>query len=204
MNLDGRADVLASNHQPDNCTPATSSAVPGRVYALEAPESGDIFGDPWTTRILLDDIRPNPSVPPVSPPGRLAPGRAQVFWPVRFMEGRTKPWIVVGGDEASRVWVLRPTAHGSGSWDYTSSVIFDINDFYGPTASQTPLDEPFGATISTIGGIAWRYDRRGAAGFAEIYIPVFEGQDIHVMSLRPDPWSDRVECVEDRSLSCTP
>ncbi|KAB2897085.1 MAG: VCBS repeat-containing protein, partial [Kofleriaceae bacterium] len=78
---DGRVDILASNHQPDGCTPQTSSPVPGRVFALEQPADSAIFTSPWTTHVLLDDIRSNPTMPGAGAPGRLAPGRAQVFWP---------------------------------------------------------------------------------------------------------------------------
>jgi hypothetical protein len=202
LDRDGRADVLATNHQPDNCGPMTSSAVPGRVYALEPPASGRIFDDPWTTHILLDDIRPNPTPQPVTPPGRLAPGRARAFWPVRIMEYFAKPHIVVGGDEAGKVWVLEPISDDADDWSYRSSVIFDINDFYGPNATQTPLIDPFGVTISTIGTVATRYDRRHLLGHSELYIPVFEGRDIHIMSYRPRPWHGRVDCVAPAALAC--
>ena len=201
LNNDGRADILATNHQPDQCTMATSSAVPGRVYALEMPSSGQIFDHAWTTRILLDDIVPNPSLSGSAPPGRLAPGAAKAFWPIRLWQGFTKPWIVVGGDEASRVWVLKPSKPFDGQdWRYNSAVVFDINDFYGPQTTQTPND--FGVTVSTIGGVAIRYDREHAFGLAEIYIPVFEGRDVHVLSFRRGQRRGRIDCPVDRSLAC--
>jgi hypothetical protein len=203
LDLDGRADILATNHQPDNCTPPTSSAVPGRVYALSQPADGDIFGSDWTTHILLDDIRPNPSTQPISPPGRLAPGRAQAFHPKRAHEGKQKPWIVVGGDEASKVWVLRPRHPGRrGNFEYKASVIFDINEHYGPNTTQTPMLNPFGITISTIGGIAVRYDGEGPSARAELYVPVFEAKDIHVFTFRKGPRHARVSCDESAPLSC--
>ena len=191
---DGRADILASNHQPDGCTPPTSSAVPGRVYALEAP-AGDPFTRPWTTRILLDELRPNPSLPGATPPGRLAPGRAQVFWPIRLMEGVARPWIVVGGDEAGKVWVLRPSTMTRPDWGYQPSVIFDVNDAYGAGTSQTP--RPPGVTYGTVGGIAVRYDRTGwfgMFGFAELYVPVFEAHDVHVLTMRPGHGATPLTC----------
>ena len=202
LNRDGRSDILATNHQPDQCTPARSSPVRGRVYALEAPASGRIFEDPWTTRILLDDIVPNPSLPGTTPPGRLTPGAAKAFWPVRFLEGIAKPWIVVGGDEASRVWVLRPKQpRDPANWLYDSAVVFDINDYYGPGTSQQPNE--FGVTISTIGGVAVRYDRKHLFGLAEIYIPVFEGRDIHILSFRGGPRRPRISCPVDQSIPCS-
>ena len=69
-------------------------------------------------------------------PGRLAPGRVKAFWPVRSMADVLKPWIIVGGDEASKVWVLKPRDQDPNDWKYRSAVIFDINDFYGPNTSQ--------------------------------------------------------------------
>lgn len=203
LNRDGKADILASNHQPDGCSPMTSSEIPGRVYALEQPESGDLFADEWTLRILLDDVRPNPSLPPIQAPGRLAPGRAQAFHPVRYSESFTKPWIVVGGDEASKVWVLQPSdLFDSGNWDYDAAVVFDINDFYGPGTTQTPQADPFGITVSTIGGVAVRYDQPGPFAAAELYIPVFEGKEIHVLSYRPSFTAERIECPKAEALEC--
>ncbi len=204
LNRDGKADILATNHQPDNCSPPTSSQVPGRVYALEQPASGAIFEAEWTTHILLDDIRPNPSTQPVQAPGRLAPGRAQAFHPVRHAEGSSKPWIVVGGDEAGKVWLLEPTqVFNSSSWEYDSAVIFDINDHYGPGTTQTPMADPFGITVSTIGGIAVRYDQPGYFGFAEIYVPVFESKEIHVFSYRPRFGEQTIECPAEEKVACT-
>ncbi|MCG8418089.1 MAG: hypothetical protein MJE77_09130 [Proteobacteria bacterium] len=203
LNLDGKADILATNHQPDNCSPATSSEVAGRVYAYEQPASGDIFGDEWPLHILVDDIRPNPSLPPVNSPGRLAPGGAHTFYPVRYMKDVVKPWIVVGGDEASKVWILRPRQLlDSTDWEYQAAVVFDINDVYGPDTTQTPLNDPFGVTISTIGSVAVRYDRRDAFGFAELYIPVFEGKEIYVLSYRPDLSSTPIQCPADHRAEC--
>lgn len=203
LDLDGRHDILATNHQPDGCLPFTSSAVPGRVYALEQPASGDLFGDAWTLHILKDDIRPNPSVAPVSPPGRLAPGRAQAFWPHRALEGAQKPHIVVGGDEAGKVWILtasHPTRPGD--WEYESAVVFDINEHYGPNTTQTPMQSPFGIKIGTIGGIGIRYDRDHEGGFTELFVPVFEAGDIHRFSFRPGPAHERVTCSADVPLAC--
>lgn len=199
LNNDGRMDILATNHQPDGCTFPTMSAVPGRVYALTQPASGDIFGDAWETHILLDNIRPQPSLPPFSPPGRLAPGHAFAFQPHAMFEGRRRPHIVVGGDEAGKVWILRPTSADPEDWNYESAVIFDINDAYGANTTQTPMFDPFGITISTIGQVAVRHD---AFGFAEIYVPVFEARDIHVFSYRPSMGASRVQCPADVNLSC--
>ncbi|WP_338846774.1 VCBS repeat-containing protein [Massilia sp. W12] len=183
LNRDGRPDILASNHAPDNCTSATSSAIPGRVYALEMPTDRNVFVSPWRTRILLDNIRPNPSLAGTTGSGRLAPGKAQVFWPTKSQQSTSKPQIVVGGDEAGKVWILRAQSSFSTNWTYDTALVFDLNATYGANATQTPMaDGPAqGRTRSTIGGIGWRYD---AYGYAEIYIPAYEARQVHVLSYR--------------------
>jgi hypothetical protein len=203
LNGDGRIDILTSNHQGDGCFDVTKDAIPGRVIALEQPASGRLFDEDWTTRILKDNIRPNPTFPkPVRGPGRLAPNRAIAFWPERALEGREKPWIVVGGDEASKVWVLKPVSERKDDWRYESVTIFDINDHYGANTTQTIALDPKGEVISTIGGLAWRYDRPGNDGMAELYIPVFEARQIHVFSFRKGRRADRVRCPADVTIAC--
>jgi hypothetical protein len=226
LNRDGKMDVLATNHITDNCFRRTGGCTgskcavptgPGRVYALEQPANGDIFGSPWITHVLKDNIRPNPTYPtppnaqtgdPDPPgPGRLAPGLAQVFWPAPWDEHFYRPWILVSGDEASKVWLLKPNDRnpGSSDWTYSSSVIFDINDTYGANTTQS-FSAPAPATgvsISTIGGPAWRYDRDWAWGsYAEIYIPVFEGRDVHRITFRPRSASQKIVCPADGALAC--
>jgi hypothetical protein len=183
LNADGRVDILCTNHQPDGST-AFPSVIPGRVFALEQPTSGDIFVDDWTTHVLLDDIRPNLSLPNAS---RLAPGQASAIFP--YSDGRMtmqkpqKPWIVVGGDEASKVWLLSPVTKQD--WTYDAQVIFDINEYYGPETTQTPLLDPFGITISTIGKVI-AIDSKNKRGDLVILVPVYEANDIHVLRLTSD------------------
>lgn len=196
LNQDGKIDILASNHQPDACRPFPT--VPGRVYALEMPASGNIFQDPWPVHILLDNIRPQPSLTPGGL-GRLAPGKATAFYPdlkLKAANKHLKPSIVVGGDEAAKVWVLTPQSNGNSlDWMYDSRVIFDINDYYGPNTSQTETDA--GITISTMGAVAVGYKN----DLARLYIPVFEGREILVYSFENEG-DERVECVEDELLAC--
>jgi hypothetical protein len=201
LNNDGKLDVLTSNHQGDQCFDVTRTDVPGRVLAIEHPANGDIFGTDWTVHVLKDNIRAAPTFPaPERGPGRLAPNRAVAFWPERSLEGVTKPWIVVGGDEAAKVWVLRPAAADTDSWRYEPSVILDINDYYGANTSQTLMDDPQGISISTIGGLSWRYDRPGPDGKAEFYLPVFEARDIHVISFRET--GEPLGCPRDTYPAC--
>lgn len=202
LNRDGRLDILTSNHQGDGCFDLTRDTIPGRVLALEPPASGRIFEDAWTTHILKDNIRPHPTFPaPARAPGRLAPNRALAFWPERAMEQSSRPWITVAGDEASKVWVLKPRSAGKDDWSYESFVVFDINEHYGANASQTLMQDPQGVSISTIGGLTWRYDRPGPDGRAEIYAPVFEARDIHIFSFR-DGSGEPVRCTADTTIAC--
>ena len=178
---DGKVDILATNHEGDNCG---DNIIPGRVYALEAPADLSLLFDAtqWSTRILLDDIYPQPTLLSAGSP-RLAPGKAKTFYPSRQEEiDGGRPWVVVGGDEAGKVWIFRPKSEVG--WDYDIEVVFDINDTYGPRTTQTFMAEKPGITISTIGAVAIRYDRKGNDGMAEIFIPAFEAQDIHVYTFR--------------------
>ena len=113
-----------------------------------------------------------------------------------------RPWIVVVGDEAGKVWVLKPKRKKG--WSYDINVIFDINEYYGPNTTQTNLlDKPL-ITVSTIGSVTTRYDRSGKDGMTEIYIPVFEGQEIRVFSFRKseDAEVSGFKCPEDIKLDC--
>jgi hypothetical protein len=209
LNLDGKVDILLTNHQSDNCFVATQTAVPGRVIALEQPASGNYFAGAaaWPLHILKDNIYPNPTVPiPNVGPGRLAPGLAVAFTPIAGQQGLVKPWIVVGGDEASKVWLLTPKiATSKTNWEYLSAVVFDINDYYGPGSSQTimgPSGISPGEVISTIGTPSVRYDSAGATARTQIYIPVFEAKAIHVLTLRPGSTADRVACPPDVREAC--
>jgi hypothetical protein len=142
---------------------------------------------------------------PTAYPGRLAPGKAKAFAPVRGLQGKVKPWIVVGGDEASKVWLLTPKSPSKTNWEYQSAVIFDINDTYGPGTTQTimgPSGISPGEIISTIGVPSVRYDSPTSTGQAQIFIPVFEGKRIHILGLRTGSAANRVVCPPDGALAC--
>jgi hypothetical protein len=181
LNADGRVDILCTNHQPDGSR-AFPSEIPGRVFALEQPTSGAIFVDDWTTHVLLDGIRPNLSLANAQS-SRLAPGAASAIFPFsgeRKQKKLQRPWIVVGGDEASKVWLLSPVTEQD--WTYNAQVIFDINEFYDSETTQTPLMDPFGITISTIGKVI-AIDSKKKRGDLVILVPVFEANHFHVLRL---------------------
>jgi hypothetical protein len=203
MNMDGLLDVMTSNHQGDQCFKVTKTKIPGRAIAIEHPADGDMFTRDWTVHVIKDNILATPTFPkPVRGPGRLAPNRAFPFWPKRSMQGKTRPWVMLGGDEAAKVWVLKPLSEDPDDWRYESAVVFDINDHYGANTTQTLLEDPQGITISTIGGLAWRYDEQGQDGMAEFYLPVFEAGDIHILSFREQPGQAAVSCPADVYPAC--
>ena len=214
LNLDGKVDILFSNHQRDNCFAVTQDpdgiVIPGRVVALEQPAAPyTVFSGPdyWTRHVLKDNIRPNPTYPaPTMAPGRLAPGLALSFTPVAGQRGKVKPWVVLSGDEASKVWLISPKyPTNKTNWEYQSAVVFDINQAYGPGTTQTimgPTGISPGEVISTIGTPAVRYDGPGATAQAQIFIPVFEGKAIHVLTTRTGSASNRVVCPPDVRESC--
>jgi hypothetical protein len=203
LNMDGRLDVLTSNHQGDQCFEVTKTDVPGRAIAIEQPADGKLFDSDWTVHVIKDNIRAAPTFPePKQGPGRLAPNRAFAFWPRRSMEGVQKPWVILGGDEAAKVWLLKPESEAEDDWNYQSAVAFDINDYYGPNTSQTLQKDPQGVSISTVGGLAWRYDRPGPDGMAEFYLPVFEAREIQVLSFRPVQSGEKLTCPADVYPPC--
>lgn len=204
LNGDGKLDLLATNHQEDGCRPGNT---PGRVFGIETPEDGDLFNGTWVTHILKDGIRPQPTLAGFPSPGRLAPGLATPFWPVKFLEGISKPNIVVGGDEAGKVWVLTPrNPEDTTDWNYDSGVIFDINTYYGANTTQTPFPAGHiaqGRTNGTMGTVAVRYSDNSDFGEAEIYVPAYEAFDIHVLSYRkPQPDSELYACSPDVKYAC--
>ncbi len=185
---DGQMDeILVTNHQDDICL--FEETIPGRVYVLIAPVDKGMFFDSskWDIKILLDDIYPQPSMPNESDLFRSAPGHAKIFYPSRKEEkSGGRPWIVVGGDEAGKVWVLRPLKRKGSEfdWKYESEVVFIINDTYGAETTPAYLTtKPF-ITVSNVGSVAVLYDRETDDGMAENYITAFEGQDIYVLSFR--------------------
>ncbi len=203
LNGDGRVEVLTSNHQGDQCFKVTKTEVQGRVIAIEQPADGKLFSSDWQVHVLKDNIRAAPTFPaPVRGPGRLAPNRAVPFWRQRSMEDTEKPWIVLGGDEAAKVWILQPESDDVDDWRYQSAVIFDINDYYGANTTQTLMSDPQGVSISTIGGLSWRYDEPGPEGMAEFYLPVFEARDIHVLGFRQPVGAAPVGCPADSYPAC--
>ena len=150
INGDGKVDILATNHEVSECL-GIPGTLPGKVFALEQPTSGDLFVDDWTLHVLADDYNPQPNFGLRSM--RRSPGHAIPFHVDQDNEGR--PWILVSGDQAGRVWMMKPQQDSE--WEYHTAVIFDINDYYGENTTQSYSDD--WTIISTIGKPAIRYYR---------------------------------------------
>ena len=58
-----------------------------------------------------------------------------------------------------------------------------------------------GGLSGALGAVETRYDRTGADGVTEIFIPVFEAKAIFVYSFRAA--GEPVECLPDETLGCT-
>jgi len=74
---------------------------------------------------------------------RAAPGNVVSFYPnVSLEEEGSRPWILVGGDEAGKVWILRlssPSYDDNNNWNYE-----DINDAYdNPEQTQRRVIFPW-------------------------------------------------------------
>ena len=88
----------------------------------------------------------------------------------------------------------------TGDLEYEDHVIFDINVKFADKCT-TQTDVRPGVTISTLGAVETRYDRTGADGVTEIFIPVFEAKVIFVYSFRAGG-GPVVECLPDETLGC--
>ena len=146
---------------------------------MEQPKRGDVFTENWTTHILFDNIRPNPSLPGARG-SRLAPGHATAIYLGHSWWNKKKPWILLGGDEASKVWILKPKNENRRNWVYHSKVIFDINEFYGANTTQ---NLPQGIGYSTIGKPT-AVPSKKKRGDLVIFVPVFEASEVHAFRLK--------------------
>ena len=107
-----------------------------------------------------------------APVSRLAPGKAKAFYPSRAQEAdpSTRPCIVVGGDEAGKVWILTPVEGPvTGDLEYEDHVIFDINVKFVDTC-KTQTDVRPGVTIST--GTEDYYDSAWYFSAGQFALPV--------------------------------
>ncbi|KAJ3217948.1 hypothetical protein HDU67_006976 [Dinochytrium kinnereticum] len=122
VNGDGKKDLLVTNHQEVNETPA------GAVYAYEVPDDISLPASAWTKHTLLDNI-------PVLRPGdnQASPGSPLAFHPKTGDKG--KPWIVVSGDGSQMAHLLAPNSEDQKDWTYTSTILHNCNNTVGGIAA---------------------------------------------------------------------
>jgi hypothetical protein len=143
LNCDGKMDILATNHQ------SSTSLVSGRVLAIEQLETDDLFQEhSWRVHVLMGDIQPMCSTV-FGQANCLAPGNAKSFHPQKLCtsthvfendtnsDNQNKPWILVGGDQAGKAWILEPLSEDPTHWEYTPWKVFDVNDFYNHPADPS-------------------------------------------------------------------
>jgi hypothetical protein len=114
INLDGRKDLVVTNHQGD------SSA---SVYAYEVPS--DFTRSAWTKHTLLTGIKTEvPSINAASPGSPL-------IW---HQKPGQKPHILVAGDGSAKVHWLVPNSADQDGWDYDSRVLLKTSSTIGSMA----------------------------------------------------------------------
>ncbi len=105
LNGDGRNDILFSNHEAE----AERSA----VYALDFV-GGSIEGDVIPHKLQGNILTTKPGR------GQASPGAATAYYPAPSVS--KKPFIVVSGDGAEQVYLLRPEQT---AWKYSAEVLLD-------------------------------------------------------------------------------
>lgn len=99
LNLDGRVDLLVTNHEKnDNAA----------VFAYIQPET-KITGK-WERKTLYTGMRP------LSGFNAMAPGEAFAFHPSESR--KNKPWIMVSGDGTQKAHLLVPKTEATSNWKY--------------------------------------------------------------------------------------
>ena len=114
LNLDGRTDVLVTNHEKD--------AHKAAVFAYEIPSNLD---SKWKRHTLLTNI-------PTTQKGigQASPGEAIAFSPSKSLES-SKPWIVIAGDGSQKLWLLEPKSQDPNDWNYSSSTPLETKSTIG-------------------------------------------------------------------------
>ena len=105
LNLDGKTDVLVTNHE--------KNADMAAVFAYEIPSNLD---SKWKRHTLLTQIE--------TTQGGIAqasPGEAIAFSPSKALDA-SKPWIAIAGDGSQRLWLLEPNTQDPNDWTYKSSI----------------------------------------------------------------------------------
>lgn len=111
VNLDGRKDIVVTNHEGGHN---------GAVYAYEIPE--DFISQPWERHTLLDGIAV------VSRSFNAAAPGAPVVW---APADGGKPRILIAGDGSCKLHMLVPTSNSRDDWTYRHEVLLETNSTIG-------------------------------------------------------------------------
>lgn len=165
LNGDGRLDLLVANNEDDG---------KGAIFAYEQPS---VLTGSWTKHVLASGYRPLPSLLPQPPHARGAPGLARAFWPSMGSHGAEKPMILISGDDAGFVAILKPLSRSPGTWSYSQE--FMVN-------SSGTIGSP---SVADIDG----------DGTAELIVPFYSDGKIEIYSLSdqplPVPSAQCMDCV---------
>ncbi|MEI8027708.1 MAG: VCBS repeat-containing protein [Pseudomonadota bacterium] len=114
LNLDGKTDVLLTNHEKD--------AEKAAVFAYEIPDN---LETKWKRHTLLAHI-------PTTQGGigQASPGEAIAFSPSKALES-SKPWIAIAGDGSQKLWLLEPESQDSDDWNYKASTPLETKSTIG-------------------------------------------------------------------------
>ncbi len=114
LNLDGRTDVLLTNHEKD--------AAKAAVFAFEIPDN---IENKWKRHTLLTQI-------PTSQGGigQASPGEAIAFSPSKALES-SKPWIAIAGDGSQKLWLLEPKNQDPSDWSYNATTPLETKSTIG-------------------------------------------------------------------------
>jgi len=164
LNNDGNKDILLTNHQgPIN--EKSKNKFQGRVYGFEIPK--DIVVGEFKRHILLDDITVNKNE--LMQNTEMAPGKAISFYP-DLQNKLGKPNILVAGDGASEVYILRPMSDAPANWQYE---VVNLYQRYGfePKKIESVVGYPIVDDINN-------------DGFLDILIPWYEADYIDIWTIK--------------------
>jgi hypothetical protein len=115
LNLDGKKDLLVTNHEGKN----------GAVFAYEIPTN--FISDAWNRRTLLEGIETWQGGS-----NQASPGSAMTFQPRVGRSG--KPYVIVSGDGSQRAHILTPKSEDAGDWSYEESILVSAGSTVGTSA----------------------------------------------------------------------
>jgi hypothetical protein len=126
LNLDGRLDLLVTNHV-DNATDGGSPQ--SGVWAYEAPAAPHPLTDAaaWTRHTLASGFAVREWGP-----NQAAPGAFKAFQPCAGAQ--QKPVVVLAGDGDQRAYLLTPASADPSDWTYTLSELVDCQGTVGQPA----------------------------------------------------------------------